>query len=127
MNTRADTCCAIANSKLFSFYNDVCDVSPLLDLYQPVKEITMTRVSTVWIDPNMSREYLIVSDQFLWFGTMMDHSIINPNQVREFNIPVHDKNSDATIFGIGADEAFISLTSKGKVIRFESRVPMKWE
>ena len=47
MYTRANTCCAGANWKLVSFPNDFCKVSAFLDLYQPVKEIPLARVSTV--------------------------------------------------------------------------------
>ena len=79
MKTRVDTCCTGANFKLVSFSNEVCKVSQFLDSYQNVKEILVARVSTVWIDSTTLREYLIVVDHFLWFGTMMNHSIINPN------------------------------------------------
>ena len=65
-----------------------------------MKEIPVVRVSTVWIDPTMLQEYLIVGDQFLWFGTMINHSLINPNQVRAFSIPMHDNPFDTTVFGI---------------------------
>ena len=83
-------------------------------------------VSTVWMDSTMLREYLIIGDQFLWFGTMMNHSIINPNKIRELNIPVQDNNFYATVFGIEAEKAIKPLTYKGTVIRFESRVPTAW-
>ena len=40
---------------------------------------------------------------------------------------MHDNPFDLTVFGIDADEAFTPFTSKGTVIRFESRVPTAWE
>ena len=58
---------------------------------------------------------------------MMNNSIINPNHVRAFNIPVHGNYFDETFFGIEADASFITLTSKGTVIRFEFRVPTAWK
>ena len=57
----------------------------------------------------------------------MYHSLINTNQMRSFNILVHDNTFDATVFGIEADESFTSFTSKGTVISFESQVQTKWE
>ena len=119
MDTRGDTCCDGTNWKLVSFSNKVCEVSPFLDLYQPVKYITVARVSTVWMDPTPSREYLVIGYQFLWFGTMIDHSLINPNQVRSFNIPVCYNTFDETVFGIEAYEAFAPFTSKGAFISLE--------
>ena len=58
---------------------------------------------------------------------MMNRSLLNPNQLMAFNIPVHDDFFDATVFVIEADEAFIPFTSKGIVINFGSRVPTAWE
>ena len=92
-----------------------------------MKIILVARVSTVWMDPNTSREYLIVGDEFIRFLMMMDPYLNNPNQVRAFNIPLHDNPFETIVFGIGAYKAFIPLTSKGGVIRFESRVPKAWE
>ena len=108
--------------------NEICEVKPFLDSYDAVSEIPVARVCTVWTDPATSQEYLLVGDQFLWFGTMMDHSLINPNQLRAFNIPVNDNPFNAkSSFGIEADEAFIPFRSTGTVISFESRVPTDWE
>ena len=67
MYTHADTFYTGANWRLVSFSNEVCEVSPLLDSYYPVKDKPMARVSKVWIKPTTSREYLIVCDQLLWF------------------------------------------------------------
>ena len=87
----------------------------------------MVRFSTVWMDPTMSRKYLIFGDQFVWFVTMINHYLINPNQVRALNISVHDDIFNTIFFGIETDEAFTPLTSKGTVIRFEVRVPTSLE
>ena len=53
----------------------------------------------------------------------MNQYLINPNQVRAFNIPVNDNTFYATVFGVGADEALILFTSNKTVISFELRVP----
>ena len=127
MYTCVDTCCAGANCKLVLLSNEVCEVSPFLDSYKPVNKILVTRVSAVWMDPNMSREYLIVGDHFLWFGTIVNHSLINSNQLRALNITVHDNTFYATVFGSEEDEAFTPFTSMGAVIIFELRFPTVWE
>ena len=82
----------------------------------------MVFVSTVYMVPTMSREYLIPVYQFLWFGTMMNHYLINPDQFRAFNIPVHDNPFDATVFESEVYKTFTSFTSKGGLFIFESRV-----
>ena len=51
MYTCADACCDGVNWKLVSLFNDVCEVSPFLELCQPVKKIPVAHVSTVWMEP----------------------------------------------------------------------------
>jgi len=127
MDTHADTCCAGANWVLMEKTNEVCEVTPFLDSYEPVKEVLVARCSTVWTSPDTGREYLLVGDQMLWFGTQMDHSLINPNQIREYGIPVYDDPFHARQFGIDGNEAFIPFETKGTVVSFDSRVPTDWE
>ena len=119
MDTLADTCCNVTNWKLVLFSNEVCEVSPFQDLYHPLKDIPVACVSPVWMDPIIPREYLIVGDQFLRFGRMINYFLINPYQIRVLNISVHDNTFDATVFGIEVDEAFTPFTSKVTVISFE--------
>ena len=59
MDTHADTCCAGANWKLLDSTNEVCEVTPFLDSYEPVKEVMVARCGTVWTSPDTGREYLL--------------------------------------------------------------------
>jgi hypothetical protein len=82
MDTHADTCCAGSNWSLMEITGEVCDVNPFLNSYDPVTEIPVARCCTgVWTNQEDSTEYLIVADQMLWFGTLMENSLINPNQL----------------------------------------------
>jgi hypothetical protein len=119
MDTHADTCCAGANWRLLDFTNEVCEVTPFLDSYEPVKEVMVTRCGTVWTSPITGREYLLVGDQMLWFGSQMDHSLINPNQIHEYGIPVYDNPFSQSQFGIDCNDDFI--------VYFESRMPTDWK
>jgi hypothetical protein len=127
MDTHADTCCAGANWRLLDFTNEVCEVTPFLDSYEPVKEVMVTRCGTVWTSPNTGREYLLVGDQMLWFGSQMDHSLINPNQIHEYGIPVYDNPFSQSQFGIDCKDDFIPFNTTGTIVYFESRVPTDWE
>jgi hypothetical protein len=83
----------------------------------------VARCGTVWTSPNTGREYLLVGDQMLWFGSQMDHSLINPNQIREYGIPVYDNPFSQSQFGIDCNDDFIPFNSMGTIVYFESRVP----
>ena len=127
-DTHADTCCAGTNWKLMELTNEICEVSPFLGTYKSVKHIPVARCCTVWTDPSTSLEYLLVADQMLWFGTMMDHSLLNPNQIRAYNIPVNDNPyTSPNEFGIKADDAFIPFRTMGTTVYFNSRTLTEWE
>ena len=107
--------------------SEVCDVSPFLNTYAPVKEIPVGRCCTVWTCNNTGREVLLVTDQMLWFGSQMEHSLINPNQIREYGLPVFDNPFDTDNYGIDDDDIFIPFATTGTVVYFESRSPTEWE
>ena len=127
MDTHADTSCAGANWKLMELSNTMCEVSPFLDSYQPVQEVPLARCGTVWTSQETGREYLLVGDQMLWFGNKLQHSLINPNQIREYGIDVFDNPFGDRAIGIAHDESFIPFDTKGTVVHFESRHPTEWE
>jgi hypothetical protein len=127
MDTHADTCCAGANWKLLDSTNEVCKVTPFLDSYEPVKEVMVTRCGTVWTSPDTGHEYLLVGDQMLWFGSQMDHALINPNQIREYGLPVYDDPFSKQQFGIDGNEAFFPFNTTGTIVYFETRVPTDWK
>lgn len=63
----------------------------------------------------------------LWFGSQMEHSLINPNQIREYGVPVYDDPYSNSHFGIDGNETFIPFNTTGTIVYFESRVPTDWE
>ena len=109
------------------FTGELCEVSPFLNEYDPVKEIPVARCCTVWTSHESGEEYLLVADQMLWFGTALQHSLINPNQIREYGIKVYDDPFKRT-FGIDSEESpFIPFDTTGTIVYFESRAPTSWE
>jgi hypothetical protein len=63
----------------------------------------------------------------LWFGSQMDHSLINPNQICEYGIPVYDNPFSQSQFGIDCNGDFIPFNTTGTIVYFKSRVPTDWE
>lgn len=131
MDTHADTCVAGKNWKIMSYTDVVCEVSPFTDHYDSIKEVPIVTACTVWTDQKSGKEYLLVGEQFLWFGSSLEHSLINPNQIRANYLQVQDNpfNADAGISGItdGGDDVFIPFDAAGTIISFESRVPTQEE
>jgi hypothetical protein len=105
-----------------------CDVTPFLATYQPVQEILVTRCCIVWTDQHYSKEYLLIGDQMLWFGTSLPNSLINPNQIRAYGISVNDYPFETSwVFLMDSEDVVIPFDITGTVVHFESRVPTEWE
>jgi hypothetical protein len=112
---------------VYLFYLWTCQksegkVTPFLDSYEPVKEVMVTRCGMVWTSPKTGHEYLLVCDQMLWFRSQMDHSLINPNQIHEYGIPVYDNPFSQSQFGIDCNDDFIPFNTTGTIVYFESHV-----
>ena len=113
---------------LLELTGDICEVTPFLDSYEPINEIPLAHCGAVWTDPMTMQDYLLVSDQMLWFGDSLQNSLINPNQIRANGIPVYDDPFDhSNAFGVASDMVFIPFNTTGTIVHFESRVPNDWE
>ena len=113
---------------LMELTRDIYNVAPFLDSYQPLTEIPLAHCGTVWTDLASSQEYLLIVDQMLWFGTSLPHSLISPNQIHTYGIPVYDDPYYSPCgFGINSEQAFIPFNTMGTIIHFKSRVPSDWE
>jgi hypothetical protein len=79
------------------------------------------------MSPNTGSEYLLVSDQMLWFGSQIDHSLIKPNQIHEYGISMYDNSFSQSQFGIDCTDDFIPFNTTGMIVYFETHVPTDWE
>ena len=86
----------------------------------------MARCCTVWTDDE-GKEYLLVGDEVLWFGTALENSLINPNHIHDFGLSINDNSFNANELGIISEELFIPFDTSGTVVHFESRMPTEWE
>ena len=62
----------------------------------------------------------------LWFGTALENSLINLNQIRAYGLSINDDPLNAYELVIHAEELFILFDITGTVVHFESRVPAGW-
>ena len=108
------------------YTGQICDVSPFLGSYEPVKEIPVAQCYTVWTDDTTGMDYLLVADEMLWFGTTLQHSLLNPNQIGHFGVPVND-NPFEDLFGLNVNATFILFETIETIVHFETCVPNDWE
>ena len=123
IDNHADTICFGKNFRPIYFTSQVCTVSPFLDSYESKQDVPICSAVTA-VDLEDGTTILLEAGQGLYFGSEMDRSLINPNQVRAFGIQVCDDPTDPNRdLGITLPEAFVPMTMKGSICGFASRCP----
>jgi hypothetical protein len=100
-----------------------------MEEYQAMKDVPVVSAATAWTNDESGETVILWFNQILWYGDKLDHTFINPNQLRHHGISVCDDITDRNRrFGIDIHgEHFIPFEMKGTNIYFDSRVPSKWE
>ena len=102
MDTHADSCCAGANWNLMHYTGEICEVSSFLNAYASVQDILVARCCTVWTDDE-GKEYVLVGDEMLWFGTSLENLMIIPNQICAYGLSVNDDPFNKNDLGINIE------------------------
>ncbi len=127
LDTRADTSCAGFNCRLVHYTGQQCDVKGFHDDLEIIPQIPIATVATLWCDPNSGEGYILILNEVLFFGSCLNHSLINPNQIRHNGIPVYDnpyEQDPGRVMGIGVSEScHIPFASEGSTIFFNSSDP----
>jgi hypothetical protein len=123
LDNRADTCCASVNFRPLEFNGMSCSVTPFHTDYPSMEQIPVVTCATA-VDMLDGSTIILIIHEALYFGAGMDHSLINPNQIRTTGIPVNDNPFDKSRpFGIDHPEAYIPFSTEGATVYFRSRSP----
>ena len=82
MDTHADTCVLGKNFIVLEYTGKECDVSPYPSSYSSIKNVPIVSGVTAYRDPESLEVTLLVFHQALWMRDSLDHTLVNPNQVR---------------------------------------------
>ena len=130
-DTNADTCCLGKNFVILEFTQRAADVYAYIKDIAPITGIPIVSGATAWDDPITEQTYILVINEGLYYGNKMDHSLINPNQVRDYGVPLWDNAYDKHRNGelsIELDKSVkVRMRTQGTKILFESRAPTKEE
>ena len=98
-------------------------VSPFSASYEPMQDVLTYTCLTVYTY-KYRRNWIIFFNEVLWFGTSMDSSIINTNQIGMTGIPFSDDYYDDNWkLGISHKNVLIPFRTGGTTVYFDSRVP----
>lgn len=125
MDTNADTCCLGPNYAVLAPTMGMANVYAYDKLIRPVKGIPILSGGTAYDDPITGKTYILVINQGLDYGTKLDHSLINPNQLRSYGVQVWDNPFDHERgLNVHIDpEVTIPTMNKGTKVLFQTRYP----
>jgi len=127
IDSHADTCCLGANFTPLYFTSKICNVTPFLDSLPSATNVEICTGATAYDDANGTTLILIVN-KALWLGDCMQHSLLNPYQIRAHGIHVcDDPTNTQRPFGIQIEEAQVNFKMLGTTCAFRSRTPTAWE
>jgi len=125
LDSHADTVVLGRNCIIMNYTNRACNVMPYTDSYEPIKDVPVVQGATGYTNPKTGQTYILIFNEALWMGDHMDHSLLNPNQLRHFGTIVQDNPYDPTQTHIANEDrtCVIPLSSFGTTLGFETFAP----
>ena len=96
LDSHADTVVLGNNCLVLNYTNRGCDVATYTDTYQAIPNVPIVTGATSYTSPTTGDTLILVFHEALWMGNHLDHSLINPNQLRQFGITVQDNPFSST-------------------------------
>ena len=129
IDNHADTIVAGSNCIVLSFTGQECNVIPYRDDYKSVNNVPIANVATGWQCPNTGQVHILVFHEALWMGDSMQHSLINPNQLRYHGVHVQDDPTSSRPLSIITEsgEFAMEMQRKGTIIFFSTHTPTQQE
>ena len=90
IDNHADTCCFGPNFAIKYLTGVKCSVSTFLKEHDAMEDVKVATAYTAYNNLEDCCTYILEFNEGLWFGNRMDHSLINPNQVRMMGILLCD-------------------------------------
>jgi len=127
LDSHADTCCLGMNFVPIYFTGRICDVAPFLTDLPNQQGVQICSGATAYDNGN-GGTYILIINEAIWFGDQMQHSLINPNQVRAYGVSLCDDPTDPNCqLGMDVQDTFIPFTMSGTTCSFTTRTPTSWE
>ena len=123
-DTNADTCWLGTNFTVLHYTNRTADVYPYDATYVLVKRVPIVTGATTYHHPNGEASIIIINEA-LFYDNKLDHSLLNPNQVKFNGVGFWDNPYDY-MYELGKEvykkDVTISMPFSGTKLIFESKV-----
>ena len=129
MDSHADTIVAGKNCVVLQYTGKECDVSPYRDDYKSIRNVPIVHAATAWQSSHTGQTYILVLNEALWMGDQIDHTLINPNQLRHFGTKVQDDPTSLSPLSIITEdnEFCMELAMDGTIVYANTHTPSSVE
>ena len=129
LDSHADTIVCGRNCIVLHGTGRECDVLPYSDTYESIKAVPIVSAATAWTSESTGETFILVFNEALWMGDHLDHTLVNPNQLRHFGVHVQDNPTlDSPLFIATEDLSFhLPLSARGTTIMVNTRTPTELE
>ena len=105
------------------FLGKECDVVPYTDVYKTIKAVPIFKATTAYGNPETGETTILILNKEIWMGETMDHTLMNPYQLRAYGMTFQDNTfAESPIFIATEDHDFMLLLfSKGTTPGFTTR------
>ena len=90
LDSHADTTVLGANCIILSNTGQSCEVMPYTDTYDAITDVPVVTGATLWTFPHDGDEFILIFNEALWMGDTLQHTLVNPNQLRGYGTTVQD-------------------------------------
>ena len=124
LDSHADTIVLGANCIILSHTGQSCKVMPYSDTYNAITDVPVVTGATLWTSPHDGEEFILVFNEALWMGDTLQHTLVNPNQLRAYGTTVQDNPfAPAPLQFEPPTGPTIPLASMGTIIYCNTRAP----
>ena len=97
---------------------------PYSDTYDTITAVPVITGTTLWTSSQDGDEYILIFNETLWMGDTLQHTLVNPNQLRAYSTTVQDNPfaSSPLIFDPPTGPV-IPLTTMGTIIYCNTCAP----
>ena len=127
LDTHANTTVLGLNCVVLSYTGKECEVLPYSSQYKVVQNVPVVTGATVLTNAVDGTAYLLIFHESLWMGDKLDHTLVNPNQLRAYGVSIQDNPFDAKPLSITTDDVSVELYSEGMIICGDTRTPTESE
>ena len=128
MDSHADTIVAGNNCVVLELSGRNVSVAPFSEEYASIDDIPIATVATAYDCPDTGQVFILVFNEALYFGERMAHTLLCPNQLRDYGVTVDDtptqynKSSTHSLY-IPDSDLRIPLELDGIISGFTTRAP----